>query len=171
MFIYICPFCFEFIKNQIIGIWKSFIWLCFYCGRLLVICGGLRWFVVVCWWFVVVACFSNFVLQCIFFFRKTNLIRITISIEKLLLRSRYFYAASNFQNSYFSRKLILQKRYFLRTPTFSEKLLFETADFSGKQCSATYFSRRGTFTQLNFISTARLLIYMLMKFTLVSNVQ
>ena len=64
MFIYICqaPPCFQFTKK--INNWNSekvylVVCGCFLVIRLLVVYGGLCWFLVVCSWFVVVACFSN----------------------------------------------------------------------------------------------------------------
>ena len=98
--------------------------------------------------------------------------KIKIFVEELLFRSRYFYRVSKFfKKATFSKKLILQKRYLLRIAIFQRNYFLETAYFSEKQYSAIYFFGRGTFTQMQFLSTAKLLIYKLIQFTLVSNVQ
>ena len=90
------------------------------------------------------------------FFSKRDQIRsfYAVPISSYFSKQVFLYSIKFFRTATFSTKLILQKRYLLRTAIFSEKPL--SGNNSEKQYSVTYFFRRGTFTQPNFLSTATL---------------
>ena len=92
------------------------------------------------------------------------MLRIKISTEELVFRTRYFCAASTFQNSSFSAKLLPHKRHFFKAATFLEKLIFQKSNIPNhlnflKSCffKALTFSKDLTFHSINF--SEELLIY------------
>ena len=101
--------------------------------------------------------------------------RVSFSKQSLLQNIKFFRIVA------FSTKSLLQKRHFFRTPTIPEVLLLETAIFQKTNRTYIYifrratfpeqllseksyfytiqYFRRGTFSQLHFLSTATLPIY------------
>ena len=115
-------------------------------------------------------------------FRKANLLRISISVEEVLFRSRYFYKTSNFseqlffqqsssskealfQNSYSSRSATFRNSYFFRkaaerTYNFSVELLSESSSFSKELPFCDIFQKRCYIIFYSFTSFPQLHFYL-----------
>ena len=101
--------------------------------------------------------------------------------KELLFQGRYFYIVStfseklNFGKSYFFRKTIFLITFFSWRAAFLERLptqkrwyLLLPLPFEKRYFFTTYFFRRVSILQLRFFSTAVLLIYSLVKWTVLS---